>query len=107
MITLFRHSTIVALLALSIVSCRSSMSTSAHPSMQDVHAPATILWRGDNMARAKTRLRAGDRQLRDAYDALIRDADAALTAGPFTVMDKHRVPPSGDRHDYMSLAPYW
>lgn len=34
-------------------------------------------------------------------------ADAALTAGPFSVMDKILVPPSGDKHDYMSLGPYW
>lgn len=34
-------------------------------------------------------------------------ADAAMTAGPFSVMDKTLVPPSGDKHDYMSLGPYW
>ena len=40
--------------------------------------------------------------------AVIRaDADHALTAGPFSVMNKTRTPPSGDKHDYMSLAPYW
>lgn len=30
-----------------------------------------------------------------------------MTAGPFSVMDKKETPPSGDKHDYMSLAPYW
>lgn len=39
--------------------------------------------------------------------ALLRDAERALAAGPFSVMDKPRVPPSGDRHDFLSLAPYW
>ena len=38
---------------------------------------------------------------------VLRNAEAALSAGPFSVMQKHRVPPSGDRHDFMSLAPYW
>ena len=89
-----------------LAGCHVSGSMSPRPST-NAHAPATLLWRGENMARAKSRLRAGDAHLRDAYDALLRDADAALTAGPFTVMDKHRVPPSGDKHDYMSLAPYW
>ena len=89
-----------------IASCHSSVSTAARPWTTPA-SPATLLWRGDNMAGAKSRLHAGDAQLREAYDALLRDADVALTAGPFTVMDKHRVPPSGDKHDYMSLAPYW
>jgi hypothetical protein len=38
---------------------------------------------------------------------LLRDAERALTAGPFSVMDKRRIPPSGDKHDFFSLAPYW
>jgi hypothetical protein len=39
--------------------------------------------------------------------ARLRDAEQALTAGPFSVMDKPRTPPSGDKHDFLSLAPYW
>jgi len=34
-------------------------------------------------------------------------AEKALTAGPFSVMQKTRVPPSGDKHDFLTLAPYW
>lgn len=39
--------------------------------------------------------------------AIRAEADHALDAGPFSVMTKSRTPPSGDKHDYMSLAPYW
>lgn len=39
--------------------------------------------------------------------ALRRTAEAALAVGPFSVMDKAVVPPSGDRHDFMSLGTYW
>lgn len=42
-----------------------------------------------------------------ARAALLRDAEQALAAGPFSVMDKQRTPPSGDKHDFFSLAPYW
>ena len=35
------------------------------------------------------------------------EADKALAAGPFSVMQKERVPPSGDKHDFLTLAPYW
>jgi hypothetical protein len=36
-----------------------------------------------------------------------RAAEAALALPAFTVTGKERVPPSGDRRDYMSLGPYW
>jgi len=42
-----------------------------------------------------------------ARAALLREAERALTDGPFSVMDKRRVPPSGDKHDFFTLAPYW
>jgi len=35
------------------------------------------------------------------------EADRAMTAEPFSVMHKDVLPPSGDKHDYMSLAPYF
>ena len=38
---------------------------------------------------------------------LEQDARKALTAGPFTIVNKQVTPPSGDKHDYMSQAPYW
>ena len=35
------------------------------------------------------------------------EADKAMSAGPFSVMQKDSTPPSRDKHDYMSLAPYF
>ena len=59
------------------------------------------------MAAVRARVAAGDADLRPALAALDRDAAAALTAGPFSVTTKTVVPPSGDKHDYMSQAPYF
>jgi hypothetical protein len=56
---------------------------------------------------ARERTRSGDQTLAPALEQLKRDADAALSAGPFSVVNKDIIPPSGDKHDYMSLAPYW
>lgn len=42
-----------------------------------------------------------------AYNALIYNAGKAMNEGPFSVMEKLRVPPSGDKHDYLSMGPYW
>jgi hypothetical protein len=43
----------------------------------------------------------------DAAKYLIREADKNLTATLTTVMDKPMTPPSGDKHDYMSMGRYW
>jgi len=53
------------------------------------------------------RIDDGDPTLQPALDRLRELADAALNAGPFSVMDKTLVPPSGDKHDYVSHGPYW
>ena len=50
-------------------------------------------------------------QAKGAPDELVKaarlEADQAMTAGPFSVMHKNATPASGDKHDYMSLAPYF
>jgi hypothetical protein len=76
--------------------------------------PSAIAWQGgprlcsldaERLRQARSRL--NDAALRPAMEALLREADKALKAGPFSVMRKERVAPGGDKHDYLSLAPYW
>jgi hypothetical protein len=55
----------------------------------------------------KQRTRQNDRSLKPALAKLTREADRALISAPLSVVRKEIAPPSGDRHDYMSLAPYW
>ena len=93
------------LVALLASACRSSTSTA--PSTAASAPIELLVLRADNLARAKAGVRANDAKFRDAYDDLLRDANVALTVGPFSVTQKKRTPPSGDKHDYMSLAPYW
>jgi len=55
----------------------------------------------------KTKISNKDPEVINAYKQLIKDADKkALAFGPVSVMEKTGLPPSGDKHDYMSLAPY-
>ncbi|MGH9385342.1 MAG: alginate lyase family protein [Vicinamibacterales bacterium] len=42
-----------------------------------------------------------------ARPRLLREAEKALIVGPFSVMQKARIAPSGDKHDFLTLAPYW
>lgn len=63
--------------------------------------PATLQIDGAFLARFK-------QHPDPAIMALVRaEADQAMGAGPFSVMQKKQIPPSGDKHDFMSLAPYW
>ena len=52
-----------------------------------------------------------DRLRRQADPAILHrvriEADKALKAPLLSVVDKQSTPPSGDKHNYMSLAPYW
>lgn len=41
------------------------------------------------------------------YHQLLQQADKALKRPDFSVMDKNNVPPSGSKHDYLSLSAYW
>ena len=61
----------------------------------------------DKIKKVKNQIKKGNETYLPAYHALIEKADKALTEGPFSVMDKKRTPPSGDKHDYLSMGPYW
>jgi hypothetical protein len=59
------------------------------------------------LAEVKARLAARDESLQPALNALLKAADKALLVKPPSVVEKSRVPPSGDLHDYMTIAPYF
>jgi hypothetical protein len=61
----------------------------------------------NQLAKSKQRIEKKDRDYALAFDQLIGDADHALMFKPVSVMTKKDFPPSGDKHDYMSIAPYW
>jgi len=48
-----------------------------------------------------------DSRAKAALAELVKRADEALTRKPGSVLDKRTIPPSNDRKDYVSLAPYW
>jgi hypothetical protein len=79
--------------AIAALPATASASTSA--------PPPTVAINGAFLARVKAHPGA------TILDAVRTEADKAISEGPFSVMDKQDTPPSGDKHDYMSLAPYW
>ncbi|HEY7088028.1 MAG TPA: alginate lyase family protein [Tepidisphaeraceae bacterium] len=69
--------------------------------------PVVFQCDGTDLAQTKTRLEAGDKATKGYVKELRSDADKALKLGTFSVITKEPVPPTGDKHDYMSLSPYW
>ncbi|MES2180172.1 MAG: alginate lyase family protein [Gemmatimonadota bacterium] len=71
-------------------------------------SPPTIVWRGELLARSKALVASNDPSSRAAFAKLQRDAKQQLDAPIVAVTDKKSLlPPSGDKHDYFSLSPYW
>lgn len=70
-------------------------------------APMVFILDGRLLLETSRRLAVRDRELMPALRRLMQEADTAMTAGPFSVMKKNFTPPSGDKHDYMSLSIYW
>ena len=62
---------------------------------------------GRDLAQVKARLTTGDKLLAAAAAELRAQADRELRTEPLTVIHKPQAPPSGDKHDYVSMAPYF
>ena len=74
---------------------------------QTSSAPRVFLLDAEQLGATKQRIRAGDKSVGSALAKLERDANKALASGPFSVVMKEVAPPSGDKHDYLSQAPYF
>ncbi|MCB2410507.1 alginate lyase family protein [Hymenobacter lucidus] len=72
-------------------------------------APATpfLLLDPAALSQYRTTYKKGGPAEAQQVKALLTKADQALRHGPYTVTSKQRMPPSGDKHDYISQAPYW
>ena len=74
---------------------------------QNVGSGETIQFDIKQLAVTKTKIQSGDKSVMNAYKKLIASANKILAYKPVSVMDKVDMPPSGNKHDYVSLAPYW
>ena len=61
----------------------------------------------NSLAAVRERIAHADPALAPALAQLRSEADKLLKRKPWSVMDKARVPPSGNKHDYLSFAPYY
>jgi hypothetical protein len=69
--------------------------------------PRVFLINAQKLAETKQRIQSGDKSFDVALSKLESDARRALQQEPTSVVTKGTTPPSGDKHDYMSQAPYF
>jgi alginate lyase len=69
--------------------------------------PRLLILDANGLVEIKQRLQNRDPALAPAFTKLKRDADRALDVKPPSVTEKKLAPPIGNKHDYVSIAPYW
>lgn len=72
-----------------------------------IAAPRVFLIDGRKLAETRRRLQSGDQTFAAALAKLETDTRRAMQQKPTSVVTKATTPPSGDKHDYMSQAPYF
>lgn len=69
--------------------------------------PTLYLWRLQALERSREAVAGGEPELQPAIERLRGEVEKALRFEPVSVVTKDMVPPSGDKHDYVSQGPYW
>ncbi len=89
-------------------STASADKMTTHCEHTDPNQPNLYLWNPENLNITRTRLaNTPSSSVSKAYERLLRNAEKALISGPFSVVFKTKTPPSGNKQDYYSTAPYW
>ena len=76
------------------------------PAPQPGAPPRVFVLHADSLLALRARVVAGD-VYKPSLDSLRAEANELLKLEPLSVTQKPQFPPSRDKHDYMSLAPYW
>lgn len=97
----YRIFSVIILLVIVFQNCKESSVMSRSKNIKGVFVDFT------STGKVKNQIRQRDINFLQSYNALINRAEIALTEGPFSVINKKRIPPSGDKHDYLSMGPYW
>lgn len=83
------------------------LAFSIHAAEPAATSPKVFCDDAATLVASKAALAAGNAALKPALGRLIQEADARLVQRPSSVMDKKQTPPSGDKHDFVSQAPYY
>lgn len=79
---------------------------STQPAASAPAAPRTLLLDGKSLMDVRRRAMAGDKSLAKSIALLRAKADKSMKEELWTVMSKPAAGPTGDKHDYVSYAPF-
>lgn len=69
--------------------------------------PVVFIMDASHLSTVKSKALQKDKEALQAVEYLRKAADAFLSTKPMSVVEKAFTPYSGDKHDYMSQAPYF
>lgn len=72
-----------------------------------VNALEPDVWGRIVLTKIKAQIKQQSQEYMPAYNELKKFCDEELGKAPYSVMDKKLVPPSGNKHDYVSMGRYW
>jgi len=92
----------IVVTCLALLSTGSALASEAGPN-------ALAFMQANQLQQVKQLIKQGKATVptQEAYKRLIASADSALKQPSLSVMDKGMTPPSGSKHDYLSLSAYW
>ena len=90
-----------------LLSALLGLSSLASAQVTRTTAPRVFLIDGRRLAETKRRIQLGDQTFAAALARLESDARRAMQQKPSSVVTKPLRRPSGDKHDYLSQAPYF
>ncbi|MFM9825681.1 alginate lyase family protein [Flavobacterium sp.] len=100
------HKTKYIALLFTLVSLNSVLAQEVKVSSNNF--PKTLVLKGEALERNYQLISVNDFEKTKALKTLLAKADKILKEGKlYSVMNKKQLPPSGDKHDYMSTGPYW
>lgn len=67
----------------------------------------TLIIKKGSLENIRTAYLHKDKKIESLVIKFLSEADQCLDKKPLSVMDKSIIPPSGDKHDFMSMGPYW
>src|SRR4030095_652943 len=70
-------------------------------------SPNVFAMDANRLVELKEKIRQKDKEVLQLIDSLKKQANGLLKMKPVSVMDKEFTPVSGNKHDYMSQAPYF
>jgi hypothetical protein len=73
----------------------------------EAQSPKVFIMNADRLVEVKKKALQKDKTTLQLVDSLKKQADVLLGMKPVSVMDKAFTPVSGNKHDYMSQAPYF